>query len=112
MNGGGGGGGASVFVLVMGVIGCVGFISLLVLANVVRLLYAAKNGGLEAAPKFCPHCGEPTLRSGGIWYPTSPGAAFRAAGVRIGPFLLGGPFTRAGWTCVKCGGTADTPPAA
>ena len=94
--------------LILGFFVCFGLIFLAILANVVRLAIAAKNGGLAAAPKFCPHCGAPTPMGGGVWYPKNPGAALRAAGTRVGPFMIGGPFTKVGWTCVKCGGTADT----
>lgn len=100
-----------VLVFLLGFFACFGLIFLLAFVNVVRLVIAAKNGGLAAAPKFCPHCGEPTLRSGGIWYPTSPGALFRASTIQLGPIRVGGPMSRAGWTCVTCGGTADKPPA-
>lgn len=79
-------------------------------ASVVRMIYAAKNGGLELAPKFCPHCGAPTLTGGGVWYPTSPGALFRAGSIGIGPIRIGGPMTKAGWTCTQCGGTATKGP--
>jgi ribosomal protein S27AE len=104
-------GNSGIIVFVAGFLACFGLIFVLAFANLVRILYAAKNGGLEAAPKFCPHCGEPTLLGGNPWYPTSPAAALRGASVRIGFLRLGGPTTRAGWTCVKCGGTADKPPA-
>lgn len=100
-------GNSGFLVFVIGFLACFGLIFLLAFANLVRILYAAKNGGLEAAPKFCPHCGEPTLRGGGIWYPRSFGAAMRGASMNVGPIRIGGPLTRAGWTCVKCGGTAQ-----
>lgn len=103
--------GPGALALVLGVFVCVGLVFLLALANLVRIVYAAKNGGLEAAPKFCPHCGEPThMDGGGVWYPTSAQAALRGSSTRIGFIRLGGPTTRAGWTCTKCGGTADKPP--
>ena len=99
--------GPGVLVFVIGFLACFGLVFVAAFLNMVRLVLAAKSGGLEAAPKFCPHCGEPTLLGGGIWYPTSPRAALRGASMRVGPFRIGGPLTKVGWTCVKCGGTAS-----
>jgi hypothetical protein len=97
--------------LVLGFFACFGLIFVIIIAGYVRMFFLAKNGGLEAAPKFCPHCGTATPLGGGVWYPTSPGAALRASGVRLGPFMIGGPFTKAGWTCRQCGATATKGPA-
>lgn len=99
--------GAPPILLILGFFACFGFVFLLIAAQFVRMIYLAKNGGLALAPKFCPHCGHETPAGGGVWYPTSPGALFRASSLGVGPLRIGGPFTKAGWTCVKCGGTMD-----